>query len=298
MSTKGGFLVIGGDSLVGAALVTALERREHETVATTRRANTLGARRVFLDFGDCEGFRAPTAVTYAFIVAAATNYERCEKDPTARTINVECIPRLARTLLEQGLFVTFISTNSVFGGERPWPAEDDEHAPGIAYARQKSEGEAAIRRAAAALGALDRLNVVRLTKVLGPRTPPLPEWFAAWERGQVVQPFSDFVFAPMSVRFVGEALATIGEKRISGNLHLSGAENVTYVDFANELAERLGVGRKLIAPTTAVEKEVRILFKPRFSGIGMARTTALTGIRPQPLGEVVQDVLAARRLPE
>jgi dTDP-4-dehydrorhamnose reductase len=182
----------------------------------------------------------------------------------------------------------------VFGGGRPWPAEDDEHAPGIAYARQKSEGEAAIRRAAADLGALDRLNVVRLTKILGPRTAPLPDWFAAWERGQMIEPFSDLVFAPMSVQFVGEALATIGEKRIPGNLHLSGAENVTYVDLANEFAARLGVDRSLISPTTAVAKGVRILFKPRFSGIGMARTTALAGIGPQPLASVVQDVLAAR----
>lgn len=295
MNAGRGFLVVGGDSLVGAGLVRALERRGHETFATTRRRDTLNARRVYLDFNRSSSFRAPGGVDYAFIVAAATNYERCENDPEAYAINVELIPRLAATLLEQGLFVTFISTNSVFGGERPWPGEDDEHAPGIAYARQKSAGEAAIRGAAGALGALNRLNVVRLTKILGPQTSPLPAWFSAWERGQAVEPFSDLVFAPMSVEFVSGALATIAERRIPGNLHLSGAENVTYVDLANELAARLGVNRTLIAPTTAVEKNVRILFKPRFSGIGMVRTTALTGIGPQPLASVVEDVLAARR---
>jgi dTDP-4-dehydrorhamnose reductase len=208
---------------------------------------------------------------------------------------VELIPRLVASLLEQGVFVTFISTNSVFGGERPWPGEEDPHAPGIAYAKQKSAGENVILASARRLDALNRLNIVRLTKILNRDTSPLPAWFAAWQRGEPVQPFSDLIFAPMSVRFVGEALATIGEKRIPGHLHLSGAENVTYVDLANTLAERLRIDPALIAPTTAVEKGVNIPFKPRYSGLGMRRTTALSGIEPQTLADVADDLLAERR---
>ena len=241
MSGKGGFLVVGGDSLVGGGLFRALERRGHVTFASTRRKDTLDARRVFLDFESDAPVRAPTGVEYAFLVAAATNYDRCEKDPLAYRINVEYIPRVVVSMLEQGLFVTFISTNSVFGGERPWPHEDDPHTPGIAYAKQKDEAEKMIRAAASRLKAESRLNVVRLTKILDRQTSPLPAWFEAWKRGEAVQPFSDLIFAPMSVRFVGEALAAIGEKRISGSLHLSGAHNVTYVDLANSVAARLGV---------------------------------------------------------
>lgn len=292
MTAETGFLVVGGDSLVGGGLVRALARRGHRTLASTRRAGAEDYGRVHLDFEDTAPFTVPTGIGYAFIVAAATNYERCEKDPNAHRINVEFIPRLVASLLEQGLFVTFISTNSVFGGERPWPAEEDPHQPGIAYAQQKSEGEKVIRASARGLGALDRLNIVRLTKILDRDTSPLPAWFAAWRRGEVVQPFSDLIFAPMSVRFVGEALATIGEQRIPGQLHLSGAENVTYVDLAIALAGRLGIQPALIAPTTAVEKGVNIPFKPRYSGLGMRRTTELSGITPQTLASVVDDLLA------
>jgi len=284
------FLVVGGDSLVGGGLVRALERRGYTTLASTRRRKTLSPRRVYLDFESETPFQSPKGVDYAFIVAAATNYERCEKDPLAHRINVQLIPRLVASLLEQGVFVTFISTNSVFGGERPWPGEDDPHAPGIAYARQKAEAEKVIRDAARRLRAESNLNIVRLTKILGRDTSPLPNWLAAWGRGEPVQPFSDLVFAPMSVRFVGEALATIGKKRISGNLHLSGSENVTYVDLAVSLAERLGIDARLIKPTTAEEKGVHIPFKPRYSGLGMHRTTALTGIEPQPLVGVADDL--------
>jgi dTDP-4-dehydrorhamnose reductase len=250
---------------------------------------------VFLDFESAAPFKVTEGVNYAFLVGAATSYERCETDPAARLINVERIPRLAASLLEQGVFVTFISTNSVFGGDRPWPNEDDPHSPGIAYARQKSEGERAIRAAAERLRAANRLNVVRLTKILGPETSPLPNWFSAWGRGDAVQPFTDLIFAPMSVRFAAESLATIGEKRIPGNLHLSGADNVTYLDFANCLADRAGVDRRLIAPTTATAKGVVIPFKPRYSGIGMRRTTELTGLRPQSLANAVDEVVTMRQ---
>ncbi len=293
MQDRTGYLVVGGDSLVGGGVVGALKRSGRPVLASTRRPETLDDERVLLDLEREDRFVAPGSVGYAFVVAAATNYERCETDPLARVINVELIPRLVGALLEQGLFVTFISTNSVFGGERPWPHEDDPHAPGIAYARQKSEGEQAIREIAEASGTQDRLNIVRLTKILDPATPPLPSWLAAWERGEVVTPFSDLVFAPMSVRFVGEALATIGERRLAGCLHLSGADNVTYVDLARALARRLRVDPELIAPTTATAKGVHIAFKPSYSGLGMARTTALTGLAPQPLDRLVDDLFPA-----
>ena len=292
MNRKDGFLVVGGDSLVGGALVRALECHGHAAYASTRRKDTVTERRVFLDFESEAPVRVPPGVGYAFIVAAATNYERCEKDPQAHRINVEFIPRAAASLLGQGIFVTFISTNAVFGGDRPWPNEDDPQAPGIAYARQKAEAEKAIRAAARRLQAEDNLNIVRLTKVLDRDTPPLPAWFAAWRRGDAVQPFSDLIFAPMTVRFTGEALAAIGEKRIAGNLHLSGARNVSYAEFADSLAAGLGVDRRLIAPTTAVEKGVSIPFKPRYSGLGMQRTTALAGIYPQTLADVASDLTA------
>ena len=149
-----------------------------------------------------------------------------------------------------------------------------------------------VRAAAERLGATGRLNIVRLTKIMNASVSPLPAWFAAWKRGEPVNPFSDLIFAPISVKFVGEALATIGEKRVSGNLHLSGTENVTYVEFAHALARRLGADPSLIHATTSVEKGVNIPFLPRYSGLGMTRTTQLTTVEPQRLDRLIDDLIA------
>lgn len=291
MPRAGTFLVVGGDSLVGSHTVSALKRRGHRVLASTRRAETVDAGRLLLDFENPERFRLPEEIDYVFVIAAATDYVRCETDPLARVINEEHIPRLVGDLLQQGAFVTFISTNSVFGGERPWPGEDDPHDPRIAYARQKSTGERIILEQARQFGALNRLNITRLTKILSHTTSPLPSWLETWKRGESIEPFADLIFAPISTAFVGNALAEIGERRIAGNLHLSGADNVSYVDLANALAAKLGVYSGLIRPSSATEKGIHIAFKPSYSGLSMRRTTALTGIAPQYLKQVVDDIL-------
>ena len=290
MSDRGSFLVIGGDSLVGGEIVRALERRGHKVVATTRRRNTLDPRRIFLDFESDEPFCVPDGTQCAFVVAAATDCDRCEKDPRARAINVELIPRLIVKLIERGAFVSFISSNSVFGGERPWPQEDDPHAPGMAYAQQKSDAEQAIRAASDRLAVSERVNIVRLTKILNLDVPPLPTWLASWQEGEAVEPFSDLIFSPISVKFAGESLSALGEKRIPGNLHLSGAANITYVDLARALARRLKAPATMIKPTTAVAKGVAVPFKPKYSGLSMTRTTKLSGIAPQRLEDLVDDL--------
>jgi hypothetical protein len=174
----------------------------------------MGPGRFYLDFQDTESYRLPVPASYAFIVAAATNYDRCETDPSARKINVEQTPRLVESLLSQGLFVTLISTNSVFGGERAWPHEEDPHDARIAYAIQKHEAEKDAFAAAKALGASDRFNVIRLTKILACETPPDP--LTHWTREDLVRETIARGIAPtISASTIGRFLKSGGPQAAS-----------------------------------------------------------------------------------
>lgn len=290
MSKDRAYLVVGGDSLVGGSLVSALRKRGHLVYETTRRVNTLDNYRLFLDFENEIDFKLPEKIDYVYVVAAATNYDRCEKDPMAHKINVELIPRLIEKFLKRDIFVTFISTNSVFGGERPWPNEDDPHDPRIHYAKQKNLAEIAVQNFAKKNDVEHNLNIVRLTKILDSDTAPIPAWTSSWKKEEIVTPFMDLIFAPMSIQFVGNSLAVIGEKRISGNFHLSGYENINYVEFAKLIAKKMGVAQRLICSSTATACGIHIAFKPTYSGLGMLRTTQLTGIEPQKIDSVITDI--------
>ena len=92
-------MVVGGDSLVGGGIVDALSRRGHRAFSTTRKAETLNAERLYLDFERYAEFDVPAEVGYAYLVAAATSYDRCENDPLARVTNVELIPAFVGSLL-------------------------------------------------------------------------------------------------------------------------------------------------------------------------------------------------------
>jgi dTDP-4-dehydrorhamnose reductase len=285
---RGGFLVVGADSMLGSHLLHKMTHRGYNVLGTSRRRDSLTPHRVFLDFEHLELFPSIDDMKYAFVIATVADYARCEADENARRVNVEAIPACVKTLLEKGLFVTFISTNTVFGGERPWPNENDPHDPKIAYAVQKAEAELAIKKIAEKMRALDRFAIVRLTKIVSIDTSPLPNWFQSLKANEPITPFSDLIFAPISLDYVAESLITIAESGCAGNLHLSGAKNISYTDFACALVDKLGLSRDLVQSTTSIEKGIKMYFAPTYSGLGMERTTQLIKLEPEMLNTVVK----------
>lgn len=287
--TEARSFVVGADSRIGFALMLALEASGRATIGTTRRRHAVASTRVFLDLSDdVEGFEVPSGVDTAYLLAATTGIERCENDPTSWTVNVASATKLAARLLQQGCFVTFLSTNAVFGGDRPRCDEDDPVAPIGAYARQKAEAERAIREAADRLSAANRLNVIRLTKTFALDTPPLPDWFRELELGNVIRPFADCVISPISLGFVTRSLLRTTALGIPGIVHLSGERDVTYAEFADALIAAFGLPRGRAVPTTSTVAGVAVPFHPQYAGLGMRRATQLAGIYPEPLEQVVR----------
>ncbi len=283
-------LIVGVDSLVGESTAHALRDFGTLVYGTTRRAETVSAERLLLDISEPADFKVPAQIQVAILCAAITPYGRCETDPAALDVNVCGPARLAMRLVEAGVFVVYLSSNTVFGGNRPFCNEDDSVSPGFAYAEQKVQAERALSEALAHRA--DRFCIVRLTKVLAPNIAPLPQWYEELSNARPIHPFTDLIFAPISRQFVGRSLARIAKARSPGHFHLSGKENLSYADFAKQTVAAMGLPSELVQPTTSVAAGVRIAFQPRFSALGMARTRALLDIAPQPAESVIADLLA------
>jgi dTDP-4-dehydrorhamnose reductase len=226
----------------------------------------------------------------AFLCAAMTNIKACHDDPvTSSATNIAGTVKLASELIEGGCFVVFLSSNTVFDGITPWPAEHSPYAPTTEYGRQKMVAE---QQLLALPGADRQIAIVRLSKVLSGGSGIGLDFMNRLRHGEQCRPFSDILMSPVSVRYVNQGLIGIALKRASGLHHLSGAEEISYADFSRRLAEQLAVDPALIEPITSRQAGIEVHFQPLHPGLGMPRTTKTLGIAP----ETVENVLLELRL--
>lgn len=210
-----------------------------------------------------------------FLCAALTSMQTCEEDPVlAGRVNVDAPVELAARLMEQGAFVVFLSSNTVFDGNTPDPDEASPPSPGNAYGRQKARAEAGLR---AIRGADRRLAVVRLSKVLVPDAGVPGTFRRKLEAGQTCDAFDDLLLCPVSATFVVNGLRIVAMRREAGIFHLSGAATLSYADFARELARQFGWDPALVRATSGGA----LPFRPRFPALGMGRTRERLGVAPE-----------------
>lgn len=281
-------LVIGGDSLIGAALLRAADAMAWHAVGTTRRKDISGL--AYLDLTD----PAPAPVLHqdfdaVVICAAVSRHDRCAADPhAARLVNVEGAVRVALDLAGQGAHVVFLSTDSVFGENNCQRRESDTPSPGErTYPALKAQAEALLLDTVPP----DQLAIVRLTKVVSARREPFSTWCAALRAGARIEGLSDLMFSPVSLRCAANALLQLCASGEAGVFHLSGERDLSYAEFAWEVSARAG-GVSTVSTRSMAEAGVQPSYRPSRSSLGMAETTRRTGLLPQSVAAVVDDLLA------
>ncbi|MCG8605170.1 sugar nucleotide-binding protein, partial [bacterium] len=161
MSDRGATLVVGGDSVIGKALVEKLRLAGETVLATTRRHEIVSESRPYLDLSTNDTRWQPAVpISKAFLCAATTSLKACELEPKkSRRTNVDHTVAVTRQLSQTGAFVVFISSNLVYDGARPYREANEPTCPTVEYGKQKAAAEEQLLQ-------LDRLAVVRCTKVL------------------------------------------------------------------------------------------------------------------------------------
>lgn len=229
-------LVVGGDSVVGRALLRHLEDRGHRPVATTRREQRVGERRIHVDLESPDSWDGLPEVDSAILCAAVTGEAAHRRDPRrARLVNEVETVRLARTLADRGTFVVFLSSNAIFDGEAARVAPGTRPNPRTAYGRSKARTEQRLR------DAVGSLAIVRATKIFWDDMPLLADWCRAIGAGERVTAYADYRCAPVHLSDAAEVIARVAEGRRAGVWQISPAEDVSYAEVARFVARRLEV---------------------------------------------------------
>ena len=232
------FLLVGGDSEIGAATHRLLQARGQSVAATTRRPEEIAYDRPFLDLtAPIDQWRAPPATRAACIFAAIARIASCQDDPIgSRRVNVSQTLALIEHLLELGIHVLFLSTNQVFDGTAPNVPAAAPHSPISEYGRQKAQVETALCRH------IDRgapVAILRLAKVVSPQMALIDGWIEALSSALPIQAFDDMRVAPTPIELVTGAIAALLQDRAAGIFQLTGPRDVTYAEIGHFLANRL-----------------------------------------------------------
>ena len=253
-------LITGAGGLLGANLAADILRRGVEVTAAGHGCLPAfeGVQAVRCDLTAIDNIVSlfarsrPSCVIHC---AAATSVDSCESDPKyAWRVNMEMSRHLASQAAATGARFVYISTDSVFDGNRGNYTETDQPTPINVYARTKLAGEAAVREASP--GAL----VVR-TNIYGWNMQPklsLAEWMLGrLESGLETPGFSDVVFCPILVNDLGDAILEMIEKGLTGLYHVAGSEACSKLDFAMEVARVFGRDPALVRPASVESARLR-----------------------------------------
>jgi len=246
------FLLVGGDSEVGAATVQAARARGIAIASTTRRPERVAAGRPFLELAaPLEAFEPAAGTTSACICAAVARLAACAADPEGTAyINVTQTLALVDKLVARNISVLFLSSNQIFDGLAPQMPADAPYHPVNEYGRQKSLTETALleryRRGAP-------VAILRISKVVSPNLPLIHDWVAAIKAKRPIRAFHDMSLSPVPVDCVCAAILALMAARARGIFQLTGPFDVTYAQVARFLVQKLGGDPGSVSETSTRE---------------------------------------------
>lgn len=196
------------------------------------------------DAGQVSAALASAVPRVVFNAAAATDVDRCERDPGYAAVNSAGPAVLAAATKAVGARLVHISTDYVFSGEKGSPYDErDRPDPISAYGRSKLEGERAVLAA-------DAANVVARTAWLyGPggksfvaRIPSILR-----EKGEIAA-ISDQRSSPTCAKEAAALLREIAQRAAGGLYHVVNTGSASYYDLAREAAFLLGIDSSRVRP--------------------------------------------------
>jgi dTDP-4-dehydrorhamnose reductase len=236
-------LVTGAGGMLGLDAQRAAEDAGHEVVALTRAQ---------LDITDRDATALTVGEARPDVVincAAWTNVDGAESHAEeAMAVNGGGAGNVAAAAAAAGAWLIHISTDYVFNGGKAGPyVESDPVDPVSAYGRSKLEGERAVAAAAP-----EAHTIVRTAWLFGVGGSCFPKTIlrAASQRPELTV-VADQVGCPTFTGHLAYALVGLAEQRVPGVLHVAGAGQCSWFEFASAIVAAAGVDCPVRPITTA-----------------------------------------------
>lgn len=172
--------------------------------------------------------------------------DEVERDPVAaRPGLVEAAVLLARETAARDLRFVHVSTNAVFGGDRPPYGEDDAPDPVNAYGRLKAEADERVVTENPAAGVLRPILMFGWPPP-GARGNPVTMVLDAVRAGRTVRLVDDVRENPVLNLQVGDAAWRMLTSATRGVVHVAGGTRVDRHGLGLAVAERFGLDPGLI----------------------------------------------------
>ena len=179
--------------------------------------------------------------------AAIVNLNTCEENhKLAFSLHVESTENLAR--YKPGVTkIIYISTDSVFDGEKGDYAETDIPNPLNYYAKSKLEGENAAK--------LNPEYIVIRTNIYGFNIPlknSLAEWaIKNFSTNNSIQGFSDVVFNAVYTKQLADIIRKLIQMDYKGLINVASKDFISKYEFLVNIARAFGTSEKLIEETSS-----------------------------------------------
>lgn len=237
-------LIIGGDSQIGGGLKTFLINSSFNVYTTTRRKSSVNSDTFFLNIENPDLSLFNMHFDYAVICAAQTNIIECEINPEKqRLINVINTAKIIDFFKQKKTYILYLSSNAVFNGDKAFYRVSDATCPNTNYGRFKYEIEKSILDEGPFEG-----SILRLTKVIGPKTPFVTKWKADLNENLFILAYTNRLLSPVSIREVLNVITKLLKNRAQGLYHLGGDEEISYFDYAKIFFKDDKLALNLIRP--------------------------------------------------
>ncbi len=271
----------GASGLLGSKLVELALDAGHQVSSVYNEHPTKGSETIRVDLKDAGAIkniltsRTPDAVIHT---ASITDVDFCERNPSlAMDVNGKAAGIIADVCRELGSFLIYVSSDYVFDGQTGRYREEDAPNPINAYGRSKLLGEQLTSNHA------DEHSIVRTSVLFGCGREHRSN-FATWllgrlSAGQSVNVVKGQYASPTLSTHLARMLLEVTERRITGIIHLAGADRINRYEFAVKLAREFAFNPTAVSPT-APDSVDWYAKRPEDSSLSVQKATDLLNTKP------------------